>query len=119
MLAAFNRSAFFVAYVFCLAPLVIHLAYLPKGRIRSFNDWGDCSYGVYIYAFPVQQTLAFLLPGMSLLTMLALSGSATISIAALSWHTIEKRALRRKDDFASATSRAFTLGLEKIAGVAR
>jgi peptidoglycan/LPS O-acetylase OafA/YrhL len=119
LLASFSRSAFFVAYVFCLAPLVVHLAYLPKGRIRSFNDWGDCSYGVYIYAFPVQQTLAFLIPGMSLLTMLVLSGSATISIAALSWHAIEKRALTRKDDFASATSRAFNLGLEKIAGVAR
>ena len=50
---AFNPSAFFVAYVFSLAPLVLHLAYLPKGRVRSFNDWGDFSYGVYIYAFPI------------------------------------------------------------------
>ena len=61
-----HEQAFFVVYVVCLAPLVLHLAYLPKGRIRAFNDWGDCSYGVYIYAFPIQQTLAFLFPGMPL-----------------------------------------------------
>jgi peptidoglycan/LPS O-acetylase OafA/YrhL len=119
LLAAFNPSAFFVAYVFCLAPLVMHLAYLPKGRIRSFSDWGDPSYGVYIYAFPIQQTLAFLFPGMSLLAMVALSGSTSLSIAALSWTLIEKRALALKDNFASATSRAFNLGLAKIAGVVR
>ncbi len=119
LLAAFNPLVFFVAYVLCLAPLVLHLAYLPKGRIRSFNDWGDSSYGVYIYAFPIQQTLAFLFPGMSLLAMVALSGSASLGIAALSWTVIEKRALALKDDFASATSRAFNLGLAKIAGVVR
>ena len=117
--AAFNPSAFFVAYVFCLAPLVLHLAYLPKGRIRSFNDWGDFSYGVYIYAFPIQQTLAFLFPGMSLLAMGASSASASLGLAALSWTLIEKRALALKDDFASATSRAFNFGLAKIAGVVR
>ena len=117
--AAFNPSAFFVAYVFCLAPLVLHLAYLPKGRIRSFNDWGDFSYGVYIYAFPIQQTLAFLFPGMSLLAMVASSASASLGLAALSWTLIEKRALALKDDFASATSRAFNFGLAKIAGVVR
>jgi peptidoglycan/LPS O-acetylase OafA/YrhL len=119
MLAAFNPSAFFVAYVVCLAPLVLHLVYLPKGRIRSFNTFGDFSYGVYIYAFPIQQTLALLFPGMPLLAMVALSASATLGVAALSWTLIEQRALALKDDFASATSRAFNLGMAKIAGVVR
>jgi peptidoglycan/LPS O-acetylase OafA/YrhL len=119
LLAAFNASVFFLAYVILLAPLVLHLAYLPKGRVLAFNDWGDFSYGVYIYAFPIQQTLAFLNPGMSLLAMLALSGSITLGVATLSWTCIEKRALALKGDFAQATSRAFSLGLAKIAGVVR
>ena len=38
---------------------------------------------------------------------------------ALSWNLIEKRALALKGDFAAATSRAFNLGLAKIAGVVR
>ena len=49
-LASFNKSAFFVAYLLLLAPLVLHLAYIPKGRILAFNGWGDFSYGVYICA---------------------------------------------------------------------
>ena len=119
LIASVDERAFFVAYVFCLAPLVLHLAYLPKGRIRAFNDWGDCSYGVYIYAFPIQQTLAFLFPGMPLGAMIAGSGAITLSVAALSWTLIEKRALAMKGDFAAATSRVFNLGLAKIAGVGR
>ena len=63
LLASFDKSAFFVAYALLLAPLVLHLAYLPKGRVRAFNGWGDFSYGVYIWAFPIQQTLAYLFPG--------------------------------------------------------
>jgi peptidoglycan/LPS O-acetylase OafA/YrhL len=119
LMASINEQAFFVVYVVCLAPLVLHLAYLPKGRIRAFNEWGDCSYGVYIYAFPIQQTLAFLFPAMPLVAMIVGSGAITLGMAALSWTLIERRALAMKGDFAAATSRAFNLGLAKIAGVGR
>jgi len=119
LIASVNQQAFFVVYVVCLAPLVLHLAYLPKGRVRAFNDWGDCSYGVYIYAFPIQQTLAYLFPAMPLIVMIVLSAAITLGVAALSWTLIEKRALALKGDFAAATSRAFNLGLAKIAGVVR
>jgi peptidoglycan/LPS O-acetylase OafA/YrhL len=119
LLASFDKTIFFVVYVFCLAPLVLHLVYVPGGRIRSFNDWGDYSYGVYIYAFPVQQTLALLFPAMSLAAMMASSAVVSVSIAIVSWKLIEERALGLKGDFAEATSRAFSLGLEKIAGVVR
>ncbi len=116
---SFDKAAFFAAYVFCLGPLVLHLAYLPKGRVRAFNDWGDCSYGVYIYAFPIQQTLAFLFPGMPLILMIVGSGAITLGVASLSWTLIERRALALKGGLAAATSRAFNLGWAKIAGVVR
>jgi peptidoglycan/LPS O-acetylase OafA/YrhL len=119
VLASVNKQAFFVVYALCLAPLVLHLAYLPKGRIRAFNHWGDCSYGVYIYAFPIQQTLALLFPGMPLIAMIALSAAITISLAALSWTLIERRALALKGDFAAATSRIFNLGWAKIESAVR
>jgi peptidoglycan/LPS O-acetylase OafA/YrhL len=118
-LGSFDRSVFFVAYALGLAPLVLHLAYIPGGRVRAFNEWGDFSYGVYIYAFPIQQTLAQFFPAMSLLAMVAASNLLTLAVAALSWHGVEKRALAQKGDFAAATSRALNLGLARIAAVVR
>ena len=118
-LASFDKTLFFVVYAASLAPLVLHFAYVPGGRIRSFNDWGDYSYGVYIYAFPTQQTLATLFPGMSLGAMMASSALVSIAIAILSWKLIEERALAAKGDFAAATSRALNVGLARIAAAVR
>ena len=87
--------------------------------MRSFNEWGDFSYGVYIYAFPIQQTLAQFFPAMTLLAMVATSSLLTLAVAALSWHGVEKRALALKGDFAAVTSRALNLGLARIAAAVR
>ena len=118
-LASFDKTVFFVVYAISLAPLVLHLAYLPGGRMRSFNDWGDYSYGVYIYAFPIQQTLAYLFPAASLGAMMASSAMVSVAVAILSWKLVEERALAMKGDFAAATSRALTLGVARIAAVLR
>jgi peptidoglycan/LPS O-acetylase OafA/YrhL len=115
LVAAFvGKTVFFFVYFACLPPLVLHLAYVPGGRIRRFNAWGDYSYGVYIYAFPVQQTLAYLFPRLSLLAMMAASAVVSVTIAIVSWKLIEERALAHKDDFAAATRRLCNLGLVKI-----
>jgi len=117
--ASFDKTAFFVVYALSLAPLVMHLAYLPGGAVRRFNACGDFSYGVYIWAFPIQQTLALAFPGLSLWEMIALSAAITLAIAHLSWRLVEKRALSLKEDFARATSKAFTLGLARIGAAVR
>lgn len=57
---------------------------------------GDVSYGVYIYAFPVQQTWVYLRPDLPFAAQLGLSTVTTLVLAWMSWHGVEKLALRWK-----------------------
>lgn len=58
-----------------------------------FNRLGDCSYGVYIYAFPVQQFLLQVFPSISYSLYLFLSVVISMALGFLSWHLVEKRFL--------------------------
>ncbi|MHC1698757.1 MAG: acyltransferase family protein [Geobacteraceae bacterium] len=109
-----NKHAFFVIYVLTIAYILFYVAYIPSGFIRKYNAMGDYSYGVYIYAFPVQQSVAALVPGVSVLSMLAISASATLLLAALSWHLLEKRALALKGFYVGHTRKIFSYGLTGI-----
>ena len=91
-----RKNIFFIVYNFSFAYLLFYLAYVPSGAIRLFNKCGDYSYGVYIYAFPVQQTIAALVPGISIRAMILFSGFVTLLCAVLSWHLVEKRTLALK-----------------------
>lgn len=72
------------------------LAYVPSGRIRYFNKAGDYSYGIYIYAYPIQQSLINLFPNLVPEQMFVLTLLATLPLAISSWHLVEKPALRAK-----------------------
>jgi peptidoglycan/LPS O-acetylase OafA/YrhL len=57
----------------------------------------DLSYGMYIYAFPVQQLLAMCgLVGLNPFLFFVVSAIATLPLALLSWFLVEKRAMSLK-----------------------
>ena len=59
--------------------------------------FGDLSYGLYIYGWPVEQAVVWLLGGRALWwQVLALALPATAALAFLSWHLVERRALQLK-----------------------
>ena len=91
-----GEQVLFAAYVLALPYILLYLAYIPSGFIRKYNQLGDYSYGVYIYAWPVQQSIASLVPGISVPAMLLVSASVSVALAALSWHLIEQRVLQLK-----------------------
>jgi peptidoglycan/LPS O-acetylase OafA/YrhL len=93
---AVNEHLFFVVYMLTLPFVVLYLAYRPAGSIRAYNKVGDYSFGLYIYAFPVQQAISALVPDVSVLSLLILSGVSTMLFAALSWHLVEQPCLRLK-----------------------
>jgi peptidoglycan/LPS O-acetylase OafA/YrhL len=74
---------------------------LAYGLSRSWlgslvNKVGDCSYGVYIYAFPVQQLVLLKFPGIAYSTYLVVTVVITLILGYGSWHLIEKRVLKFK-----------------------
>ena len=91
-----HERVFSAVYTLSLAYLVLFLAYVPSGYIRKYNVLGDYSYGTYIYAYPVQQSIAALMPGVSVISMILLSAGPTVILAVMSWHFLERRALGLK-----------------------
>ncbi|MEX0286390.1 MAG: acyltransferase family protein [Paracoccaceae bacterium] len=57
---------------------------------------GDYSYGLYIYGWPVAQTVVHLLPGIGPIPLTALSLALTVPFSILSWHTVEHPTLTRR-----------------------
>jgi peptidoglycan/LPS O-acetylase OafA/YrhL len=68
-------------------------AYVPNGRIRAFNRLGDYSYGMYIYAFPIQGLVVWLAGPLSPQMNILLALPLTVFCAVLSWHLVEGPAL--------------------------
>lgn len=94
LFASWWQDALFRPAYGLFAPyLVLVAAYLPSGFIRRYNDVGDYSFGLYIYAFPIQQILVKFRPDDPPIANALLSLAATTVFAWLSWHLIESRFL--------------------------
>ncbi|NLX18907.1 MAG: acyltransferase [Desulfobulbus sp.] len=95
--SSLHKEIFYVSYVLAIGYSILFCAYVPSGMIRNYNRLGDYSYGTYVYAFPVQQSIAALMPGISPQGMLLLSSGITLIFAVLSWSIVEKHALSLKE----------------------
>ncbi|MGB3624299.1 MAG: acyltransferase [Henriciella sp.] len=86
----------FPAFIFVLAYATFVFAYLPGGTILRFNELGDYSYGMYVYAFPIQGLAVYLFGAQTPLQNIAYSMPATLLLAIVSWHSIEAPAMAAK-----------------------
>jgi peptidoglycan/LPS O-acetylase OafA/YrhL len=76
-----------------VVPFVALALGLASHPVLSRLSRFDYSYGIYIYAFPVQQTLAYLWPQWGVVPHVLAATAVTVLLAAVSWHVIEQRAL--------------------------
>lgn len=74
----------------------IQVLYIP-GPGTGFGKYGDCSYGMYIYAFPVQQLFSSLYPNQMWWENLGASFPVTLLLAIFSWKLVEKPCLALKN----------------------
>lgn len=64
--------------------------------LRRAGRFGDISYGLYLYSFPVQQSLIVIFPSLVFPISLLLTLAISAGLGFASWHLIEKQALRFK-----------------------
>lgn len=90
--AAELATAVVVPYVALVA------AYRTPAGLRAVARHGDVSYGLYLLAFPVQQSLIALWApdGLGALALIALALPITYALAFVSWRLVEAPALRLK-----------------------
>ncbi len=82
--------------VLTLAYATFWLAYIPGGAIRRYNAIGDYSYGIYIYAFPLQGLAIWAFGADTPVMNMIVSFPITLIFAIASWHFVEKPAMDMK-----------------------
>ncbi|MFA9229772.1 MAG: acyltransferase family protein [Microgenomates group bacterium] len=89
-----DTALYTAVFVVTLAYVTLWAAFAPGGALRVYNRVGDYSYGLYLYAFPIQGLVVWLwgpmTPGWNILLALPI----TLILSVLSWHLIEAPALR-------------------------
>jgi peptidoglycan/LPS O-acetylase OafA/YrhL len=91
-------GGFFVVGFPALVYVLVWAGVRMPQRLRWIGRRSDYSYGIYIYGFVVQQVFAsYGWNRWGFWPYTALSLLATFAVAALSWHLVERHALRSKD----------------------
>jgi len=76
--------------------VILFLGHRGLAWTRRLTAGGDVSYGLYIYAFPVEQALVALYPHLGWATLVMSSLAATYLLALASWRLVERPSLRLK-----------------------
>jgi peptidoglycan/LPS O-acetylase OafA/YrhL len=77
---------------------ILAIGFFPLPVWSDFGKFGDSSYGIYIYSFPIQQLLVYF--GIKTIdVLLFFSILISIGFGYASWHGIEKKALLLKNDY--------------------
>lgn len=72
------------------------LGSVPLAGLRSFTNKVDLSYGVYIFSWPISQTLLFAMPNIPTPNLIVASCALAIVTAELSWNFVEKPSLNAR-----------------------
>lgn len=98
------------AFALALAYGCLWFAYVPRWPL-GFNRFGDYSYGIYLWGFPMQQLVLHAMPEARASVVDAVGWSLALGCAIVSWHAVEAPALallRRQREPGPATAEAAT-----------
>ena len=99
-----------IGLALAIPALTIHIGTRSWPLLRDAARFGDLSYGIYLWSWPVQQVVFTRLPeGSSFGVLLGTSLVATLAVSMLSWHLIERPALKAKPAATAPWPRWLTL----------
>jgi peptidoglycan/LPS O-acetylase OafA/YrhL len=107
-----ETPAFKIMLLLTLPFAIVLIGRYGKCDLRRF---GDYSYGIYLFAFPIQQSVIHFLPHVQPIDVTLIASPITFCCAAVSWHLIEKHALTlkpRRQQSVAALSRAYSAPIE-------
>lgn len=92
-ITSLDTRVFSAVFVLALSYWSLALGFFRIPALLAYNRLGDYSYGMYIYAFPVQQIIAQM--GVrEPMTNIAFALPLTFICAVLSWHLVERPSLQ-------------------------
>jgi peptidoglycan/LPS O-acetylase OafA/YrhL len=94
---SFKTFLFSLVSFIALPYIILYIAFARIPYLNKVGKFGDFSYGLYIYAFPIQQSVSHFIPGISVLGMFLLSSLIVIPVSIMSYKLLESKALRLKD----------------------
>ncbi|MCE7699519.1 MAG: acyltransferase, partial [Methanobacterium paludis] len=93
---SFNTPLFILISFINLPYIILYIAHAKIPHLNMAGKYGDFSYGLYIYAFPIQQTIIHFFTKISVIEMFLLTLLIVIPISFLSMKFIEENALKLK-----------------------
>lgn len=105
---SYETPWFFECFVLAWGYLIFYLGFASHPLVERYNRLGDYSFGVYLYAFPVQEILAHQFKGIGPISMMLATFPVALVAAVLSWHFIEKPAIAKRHAWAAQISHSFS-----------
>lgn len=95
--------------------LALWLATKTLGPVRGFCNRADLSYGIYIFAAPIQQVAIASVAGIGPFAVMAIGFTVAVPLAALSWALIERPAMKARPRIRRALAAFFDRPDHRIA----
>lgn len=95
LIGSLFKYGWLLIFPFAGTCMLFFLAFHPRIRLHNFSQYGDFSYGTYLYAFPVQQLIAKNIGhAVRPLVLFSYACPITLLFAIASWYGVERWFLR-------------------------
>lgn len=96
LIFSFLFGAFLQVFAVAGTYLVLFVAFAPLGPLAQAGRWGDFSYGVFLWGWPIQQMIEIARPETGPVGNFMLAMPVAFLAAGVSWRFVEKPALALK-----------------------